>query len=79
MGASVHTLAEIPFPDARAVVAADARRFQSLPPLERWRRLFALRSWGAAQQRKRSASGRDDASEARWREIQLDLFQRHGR
>lgn len=74
-----HTLAEIPFPDARAVVASDARRYQALPPLERWQRLFALRSWGSLQTRARPVARRDQASEAQWQKIQRELFARHAR
>ena len=72
-----HTLAEIPFPDARAVVAADATRYQALPPRERWQRLFALRAWGKRQSDSRPVARRDSAAEARWQEIQRELFARH--
>ena len=74
-----HTLAEIPFPDARAVVAADASRYQALPSRERWQRLFALRAWGRRQSVSRPASVRDSAAEVRWQDIQRELFARHAR
>jgi len=74
-----HTLAEIPFPDARAVVASDATRYQALPPRERWRRLFALRAWGMRQSVSRPVAPRESAAEVRWQEIQRELFTRHAR
>jgi len=67
------------FPDSAAVVAADAARFRALPPIERWRRLFALRRWGARQTMARPVSEREPATEIRWREIQKELFARHAR
>lgn len=70
---------EIPFPDPAVVVAADAARYRALPPIERWRRLFALRAWGTRQSRARSAAEREPAAEIRWREIQKELFARHAR
>lgn len=70
---------DVPFPDARAVIAEDAKRYQSLPPVERWRRLFALRGWGTRQGGSRSGSQLNAAAELRWQEIQRDLFARHGR
>ena len=72
-------LADVPFPDGRAVVAADAKRYQSLPPLERWRRLFALRAWGTRQAASRRGSRSNAVAEIRWQEIQKALFARHGR
>ncbi|MFY8220777.1 MAG: hypothetical protein ACOVJ6_02580 [Pirellulales bacterium] len=74
-----HTLAEIPFPDARAVVASDATRYQALPPRERWQRLFALRAWGMRQSVSRPVAPRESAAEVRWQEIQRELFTRHAR
>jgi hypothetical protein len=79
MADASHTLAEIPFPDARAVVAADANRFQALPPHERWQRLFALRAWGRRQSASRPVAPRESAAEIRWQEIQRELFARHAR
>ena len=35
------------FPDPRAVIADDTRRFRRLSPSERWQELFALHAWGA--------------------------------
>jgi len=74
-----HTLAEIPFPDARAVVASDARRYQALPPRERWQQIFALRTWGMRQSVSRPVATRESAAEVRWQEIQRELFTRHAR
>lgn len=67
----------IPFPDSAAVVAADAARFRALPPIERWRRLFALRRWGTRQTMAHPVGEREPATEIRWREIQKELFARH--
>lgn len=69
------------FPDHRAVIAADARRFRSLAPRERWRELFALRQWAArltGSPPRDAVTARADA-EAVWRDIQRELFARHGR
>jgi hypothetical protein len=70
---------EIAFPDPTAVIAADAVRYQALPPKERWRKLFSLRAWGTRQAGARAASQRQTAAEARWQEIQRELFARHAR
>lgn len=70
------------FPDRRDVIAADARRYRSLTPPERWAELFAIRAWG---HRLTTASPRGEAirsleaeSEAAWQTIQKELFARHG-
>jgi len=75
--------AAIPFPDPRAVIADDARRFRRLSDSERWQELFALHAWGNTQA---VASGRRnetdrlwEAEENRWRRIQAELFSRHVR
>lgn len=74
--------AGLSFPDTRAVIADDARRFQGLAPQDRWRELFAVRGWGLrlARESSRGASisqlEADD--EARWQAIQRELFARHG-
>lgn len=71
------------FPDVRDVIAADAARFRSLTPVDRWRELFAVRRWGDRQARdpaRRETVERlwaDD--EDRWRRIQAELIARHGR
>ena len=70
---------EIPFADSAAMLAADAARYRALPPIDRWRRLFALRAWGAWQTQARLAAEREPAAEIRWREIQQELFARHAR
>jgi hypothetical protein len=71
------------FPDHREVIAADARRFRSLPPHERWGQLFALRAWGhrltAAAPNKDSIRALEAAAEAAWQAVQRELFARHGR
>lgn len=70
------------FPDHRAVIAEDARRFRSLTPGARWREIFALRDWGArlADSPPRAASIRrlDSDAETEWQAIQRELFARHG-
>jgi len=70
---------KIAFPDPSAVIAADAVRYQALPPAERWRRLFDLRAWGTRQAGVRPASLRQTSAEDRWQEIQKELFARHAR
>ncbi len=71
------------FPDVRGVIAADAARFRSLPPVDRWRELFAIRRWGDRQVRdpaRCEAVARLWADEEnRWRHIQAELIARHGR
>jgi hypothetical protein len=70
------------FPDHRAVIAEDARRFRSLTPGARWKEIFALRGWGArlADSPSRVASIRkvDSDAETEWQAIQRELFARHG-
>lgn len=70
------------FPDHRAVIAEDARRFRSLAPRERWRELFALRQWGArlsgSPSRDAAIRNADADAEAEWQHIQRELFARHG-
>lgn len=70
------------FPDHRAVIAADARRFRSLAPHERWRELFALRAWGdrltKTSSRSESIRSLGDDAEAAWQAVQRELFARHG-
>jgi hypothetical protein len=75
--------AAIPFPDPRAVIAEDAKRFRRLSDSERWQELFALHAWGTKQA---AASGRRNETdrlwadeENRWRRIQAELFSRHVR
>lgn len=70
---------EIAFPDPTAVIAADAVRYQALPPPERWRKLFSLRAWGTRLAGARAGSRRQTAAEARWQEIQRELFASHAR
>lgn len=79
MTTAANQLADVPFPDVRAVVAADAKRYQSLPPAERWRQLFAVRAWGTRQRASRTGSHPDTLAEVRWQEIQKDLFAHHAR
>ena len=71
------------FPDPRAVIADDTRRFRRLSPSDRWQELFALHAWGAQQV---AASGRRSETdqlwadeENRWRRIQAELFSQHVR
>jgi hypothetical protein len=71
------------FPDQRDVIAADARRFRALEAAERWREIFALRTWAV---RLAQAAARRDVirrleadEETRWQAIQKDLFAHHGR
>lgn len=70
------------FPDHREVVAADARRFRSLAPHERWAELFALRAWGnrlmAASPNRDSIRALEAEAEAAWQAVQRELFARHG-
>lgn len=78
-----HTTAPGPvFPDHREVIAADARRFRSLAPQERWAELFALRAWGnrltAASPRAESIRALEAEAEAAWQAVQRELFARHG-
>ena len=72
----------IAFPDHRAVIAEDARRFRSLPPQERWRELFSLRGWGsrltAASSRGAAIKHLEADAESAWQAIQRELFARHG-
>lgn len=73
----------IQFPDTAAVIAAESRRYQRLPPADRWRELFALRSFGtrlleSPAQRARIEKPQAD-EEARWQAIQRDLFERYVR
>ena len=69
------------FPDHRAVIAEDARRFRSLTPQERWRELFALRGWGyrltAASPRGAAIRHLEADAESAWQAIQRELFARH--
>ncbi|MFM7077248.1 MAG: hypothetical protein ACKO3G_14480 [Planctomycetaceae bacterium] len=69
------------FPDHRAVIAEDARRFRQLTPRERWQEIFVLRAWGsrlADSTPRRAAIGRSEAeAEERWQAIQRELFARH--
>lgn len=70
------------FPDHRAGVAEDARRFRSLPPRARWLEIFSLRGWGIrladAPSRAASIKALDDDAETAWQAIQRELFARHG-
>jgi hypothetical protein len=71
------------FPDHRAVIRADAERFRRLPPRQRWRELFALRTW-ADRFAPSTPQGRrirelESEAEARWQAIQRELFARHAR
>lgn len=70
------------FPDHRAVIAADARRFRSLPPRERWAELFTLHVWGnrltVASPRAESIRALEAEAEAAWQAVQRELFARHG-
>lgn len=73
----------IPFPDPRAVIADDARRFRRLPDSERWQELFALHAWGnkqvVASGRRNETDRLWEEEENRWRQIQAELFSRHAR
>lgn len=78
-----HAEAPVPvFPDHRAVIASDARRFRGLSPHERWRELFSLRAWGKrlteSSSRGESIRTLDDEAEAVWQAVQRELFARHG-
>lgn len=70
------------FPDHREVIAADARRFRSLAPRDRWAELFAIRAWGyrltAASPRGEAIRALEAEAEAAWQAIQRELFARHG-
>jgi hypothetical protein len=70
------------FPDHRALIAADAQRFQALPAAERWREIFALRHWAARLARSIARGDAirrlEDLEESRWQDIQRELFTRHG-
>lgn len=72
----------IVFPDHRSVIADDARRFRSLDAAERWREIFALRSWGVSLKqgggRGESICRLEAEQESRWQAIQKDLLARHG-
>jgi hypothetical protein len=70
------------FPDPRDVIAADAIRFRKLSPTDRWRELFAMRTWGTklaeSSARRESIRKLEAAEEERWQAIQRELFARHG-
>jgi hypothetical protein len=70
------------FPDQRDVIAEDAKRFRKLPALDRWRELFAMRTWGTklaeSSARRESIRKLEAAEEDRWQAIQRELFARHG-
>ena len=83
LGLSADHTTILVFPDPRAVIADDTRRFRRLSPSERWQELFALHAWGAQQA---AASGRRNENEQlwadeenRWRRIQAELFSQHVR
>jgi hypothetical protein len=70
------------FPNQRDVIAADTRRFRTLPAADRWREIFGLCNWAT---RLAQAPSRGDVirrleadQEARWRAIQQKLFAHHG-
>jgi hypothetical protein len=69
------------FPDPRAVIAADAARYRSLPAAERWRELFAIRRWGDRQardpRRRATVERLWEEEESRWRRIHQALIARH--
>jgi hypothetical protein len=71
------------FPDHRAVIAEEARRFRSLTPRARWLEIFALRGWGArladAPSRAASIRALDADAETAWQAIQRELFTRRGK
>jgi hypothetical protein len=70
------------FPSPRDVIAADARRFRALEAAERWREIFALRTWAVrlaqASARRDMIRGLEADEETRWQTIQKDLFAHHG-
>jgi hypothetical protein len=71
------------FPDPQAEVRRRAEAFQRLPPDTRWNEIIALMAFGSATVKSsphREAIERQmEAEERRWREIQSELFARHGR
>jgi hypothetical protein len=75
-------LAAVAFPDPRAVVADDARRFRRLSARARWHELFALHAWGlrqaAVSPRRDEIARLWEDEERRWRLIQTQLFAHHG-
>jgi len=77
------TVAGLVFPDPRDVIADDANRFRRLSAADRWREIFALRSWGTkvAETTSRGEAIRklEADEESRWQEIQRELFARHAR
>jgi hypothetical protein len=70
------------FPDPREEARRRAAAFQRLPPEARWRELGSLMAFGWAMVKsspnREAIERRMAEDERRWREIQQDLFNRHG-
>jgi hypothetical protein len=71
------------FPDPQAEARRRAAEFQSRSPAERWRELGALMAFGWAMVRSSPRRQVIEANmlrdELKWRQIQEELFRRHGR
>jgi hypothetical protein len=70
------------FPDSRAQARRAAAEFQRLTPEERWRELAGLMAFGLAMVKssphREAIERRMQEQEAQWRQIQQELFARHG-
>jgi hypothetical protein len=71
------------FPDPRELARERGEAFQRLSSDDRWREIFALMAFGINTVRSspnRQAIERQMAEqEQQWRDIQTELFARHGR
>jgi hypothetical protein len=71
------------FPDPAEEARMRSEEFQCLPTDERFRQLAALMAFGWRMVRScpnpQAAEQRLDEQEERWRQIQRELFARHGR
>lgn len=71
------------FPDHHEESRCRGSEFQRLSPTDRWNEIAALMAFGWATVRssphRKAIELQMDAQEDRWREIQAELFARHGR
>jgi hypothetical protein len=72
--------AALHFPDPQEQARRRAEEFQRLPPEARWRELASLMAfgWAMASPDREAIEKRMADQERRWREIQQELFARHG-
>ena len=73
---------ELRFPGPRELARRRAEEFQRLSPEARWRELASLMAFGWAMVKsspnREAIERRMAEDERRWREIQQELFKRHG-